>query len=171
MSNTQYLGTNAGFYYTRTDASTWITYALPVPLREGRPSMQLTQYIADSLDYSRRQVLTVTLSTGTGQGAYEYVGVIRYIDDHALTQSFLEHAIARAGSTAYPLRYTTGLTTGTSSGGMGSGADVWLIEPGPGYTVSMDRQRASFGDLEIPIRVRTATIGGVFSTGSGARWF
>ena len=174
MSNSQYLGTNAGFYFTEFGNTTWRTYPLAVPLREGRAAWRVTQYAVDSLDCTVRQVLTVTHSSapGTDAGAHEYLGVIRYDDDPTGLVQFLRNAIIQQGSSSYPLRYTTGLTTGTSSGGMGSGADVWLLEPSaPTLDLTIDRQRASFGDQEIAVRFRSVTAATRFTTASGARWF
>lgn len=170
MSNSQYLGTNAGFYYTRQSASTWDTFALPVPLRDPRPSVRASLYVADSLDLSQRQTFLIRGSSWAS--ANEYVARIRYNDDQTGLVEFLHHAALQSGSTVYPLRYTTALTTGTSSGAMGAGADVWLIEPtAPVIDTMMDSQRGSFGDLEVTVRLRTAVVGGTFTTASGARWF
>lgn len=175
MSNTQYLGTNAGFYYYVYTATTWLTFPLAVPLREGRPSYRVVQYAADSLDLSRRQVLNVESSAGGNlTGAFEYLGVLRYNDDMSNNglMDFLKAATLQSGSTTYPLRYTTGLTTGTTSGGVGPGADVWLIEPTAfPFDTQLDRQRASFGDIEVSCRFRSMVATQNFSTGSGARWF
>lgn len=170
MSNTQYLGTNAGFYYYIYGGTTWRTFPLAVPLRETRASMHMNQYVCDSLDLNRRQVLNVE-STNGQVGVDELVGTLRYNDDQPDLRSFFYHAMLLSGSTTYPLRYTTGLTTGTTSGGRGPGADVWLIEPMGLMTASMDRQRAAFGDAEITIRVRPYIQLQTFSSDSGARWY
>ena len=153
MANTQYLGTNAGFNYT--SASTNVlsseftqTYKLAVPLREVRAGLRIRQYVAESLDFTARQVFTVS------SGVYEFVGSIRYADDQQQTIDFLKYGVQ-----GVPMIYSTANTTGSTAG-----TQLYMIEPtGDIVDTLLDRQRTDFEDLEMTIRLRR-TDGGSFST-------
>lgn len=175
MPNTQYFSRDAGFYFTPSSGTTWQTYALPTQLLEPRPAYRIRQYVAESLDFSAREVFNVVGPNSTGH--YEFVGTIRFADDSTHTIQFLKSA-ALGGH----LRYTTDLTTGTTDSLMGSGVDVVMIEPGPELVDTlMDRDLGSLSKetLEVTIRLRRATTAspavvmssGDFSTASGASWF
>lgn len=182
MSNSQFFGRDAGFYYyptstTPASSTAWTTYPLPMQITEVRPSYRVVQYVADSLDHSVRQVLTVTGSNSTGH--YELVGTFRLLNDSSDTIQFL-----KAAALGQRVRYTTDLTTGTTGGAQGSGADVIMVEPTlPVLDLALDRGAGSGLEyLEITARFRRATTAGEdgagvvqssgdFSTASGATWF
>lgn len=146
MPNTQYLGTNAGFQYTTSPSSTTYNqqYRLPVPLRDVRASAKLMQFVSESLDFTARQVLTIS------SGGYELVGTIRYADDQQQTIDFL-----RYGTMGVPMIYSTNITTGSTAGVPPAGTSMYLIEPnGPQLDTILDRQRTDFEDLEVTCRFR-----------------
>lgn len=155
MANTQYLGTNAGFNYNPNSSDTASTaftntFKLAVPLRDVQPSFRIRRYISESLDFTARQVFSVST------GVYEIVATLRMNNDEQGLVDFLRYG-ARGSVLVYSTANTTGSTAGTS---------VYLIEPsGDVLDTLMDRQRGSgsFEDLELTCRFRR-TDGGSFST-------
>ena len=155
MANTQYLGTNAGFQYTTSPSSTTYNqhFKLAVPLRDVRPSYRVAQFVAESLDFRARQVLTIS------SGVYEIVATLRYNDDQQQLIDFLKYGVQ-----GVPMIYSTAITTGSTDGTPPTGTTMYLIDPtGDVVDTVIDRQRGSFEDLEVTCRWRRSD-GASFST-------
>src|SRR3990167_9048290 len=148
MANTQYFGTNCGFNFTTSPSSTNYnqTFKLAVPLRDVRVSYRIRQDVAESLDYSSREVFTVST------GVHELIATLRYNDDEQSLIDFLQYGVK-----GVPMVYSTANTTGSTAG---SGA-MYLIEPtGDVIDTVLDRQRGDrFGNLEVTCRFRLASGG------------
>ena len=153
MSNTRYLNSAAAIVYPATLGSTTLTtgttgtmtvFYPAVPLREQLPAYRVRQYVRESLDFSVREVLTVTTTDSTG--AYELVGTLRYNDD---PQDLI--AMVRAGLHGSVLVYMP------STSSTGTAYSCWMVAPsGDDVAAEMDRQRGSPGyeDVELTIRLR-----------------
>lgn len=80
------------------DTGVTYTYALRVPLQTIRPSKRTRRYVAESIDYTTRQVISI------GDGVSEFTGVIRLDEDPGTLLRVLTLAADGAEITYYDSR-------------------------------------------------------------------
>src|SRR5712692_2743228 len=85
-----------------SDAMSQRVLLLREPLRELKHGVRQTVYIADSLDYTNRQVYTI--GSAVAGGAYELTGRVRFADNG---QSLID--LIKAGAALKTITYTPNL--------------------------------------------------------------
>ena len=144
MANAHEKGT-AHFKYVVGGSTS--TVKLVVPLKHVRPGHRVARFVRDSLDFSTREVFTV--SDGTSTGVAEITADIRFANDR---QEILD--MLKQGSFGTTLIYYS------SSGA--TGINTYLIEPQQ-PEVSIDPVMARVERGSVSIRLRASTSGGSFS--------
>ena len=132
---TQLLGKSALFWSSTSDGDH--TVLMRAPLRTGRPAVRLQRFVRESMDFSVREVTTVST------GVHELVGVLRYED---APQNVADMVMAGLSGTT--------LTWIPDMQDQNRSWDVYLIDAQPTAQMDADRGFPGFEEISWEVRFR-----------------